>query len=71
VMAWVPVFFAVAMALLALPDARELKAQADFRERLHILRMHSGSIRGPDGKRQAADDANLPAAPRAQRVPDR
>lgn len=55
VMAWVPVFFAVAMALLVLPDARELKEQAAFRERLHLLRMHAGSIRGPDGRRQAMD----------------
>jgi hypothetical protein len=42
-MAWLPAFFAAAMALLALSDVAEERAQRDFQARLHILRGHSGS----------------------------
>lgn len=44
VMAVLPTIFAVAMALMAWFDASDERAQRAFRERFHILRMHSGSL---------------------------
>lgn len=45
VMAWVPAGFAIAMALLSLPDITDARAQREFSERLRILQGHSGSQR--------------------------
>jgi hypothetical protein len=49
-MAWVPAAFALVVALVSLTDAAEQRAQREFRERLSILRMHSGSLRQPKGR---------------------
>lgn len=46
--AWLPWLFAglaLGITLLRIPEAAEERVNRDFRERLHILRMHSGSLR--------------------------
>lgn len=44
-MAWLPAFFCLGMGLIALADAGEERLNAEFRQRLMILRQHSGSLR--------------------------
>lgn len=44
-MAWLPAFFCLGLGLIALADAREERLNAEFRQRLTILRQHSGSLR--------------------------
>ncbi len=55
--AWIPwsvAALALGITMLKIPEAAEERVNRDFRERLHILRMHSGSLRvtpmrpGPD-----------------------
>ncbi|MGQ0650081.1 MAG: DUF2157 domain-containing protein [Gemmatimonadaceae bacterium] len=76
-MAWLPTVFAFGMALISLADAREEREQREFRERLHILRMHSGSLdahtRGPTGaqvRRGTGSQTEEPARGRVQTAPD-
>ena len=74
-MAWLPVFFAFSRALIGLTDAAEERTNREFRERLHLLRQHSGSLRiSPDRVRPVprdstpADSGGPPSRPRqAQR----
>lgn len=62
-MAWLPVFFAASMAVIGLADVAEERIQRDFRERLHLLRQHSGSIRiAPSRPRPAAPDSSASGA---------
>lgn len=65
-MAIVPTFFAVAMALMAWFDASDERAQRAFRERLHILRMHSGSLNREfrvKGRAMRPEPATTPSIP--------
>jgi len=65
-MAWLPVFFAASMAVIGLADAAEERINRDFRERLHLLRLHSGSIRtAPMRPRPVPADTTRPATPGA------
>ena len=46
--AWIPWAFAalaLGITLLKLPEAAEERIDREFSQRLHILRMHSGSLR--------------------------
>ena len=70
-MAWLPVFFALSRALIGLADAAEERTNREFRERLHLLRQHSGSLRvSPDRPRPVprdsapADSARPSSSPR-------
>ena len=62
-MSLLPAFFAVGMAVMSLADVAEERAQQEFRQRLHILRMHSGSIRAPTGERAAPPAATPDTSP--------
>jgi hypothetical protein len=51
--AWIPWYLAAAslgITLLKVPEDAEERAQRDFSQRLHILRMHSGSLRPPPSR---------------------
>ena len=62
-MAWLPVFFAFFRALIGLTDAAEERTNREFRERLYILRQHSGSLRVPPGRPRAVPADSTPATP--------
>jgi hypothetical protein len=67
-MAWLPVFFAASMAVIGLADAEEERINRDFRERLHILRQHSGSMRvAPSRPRPPRADSGAQGAGRGAR----
>jgi hypothetical protein len=61
---WMMVVLALGIALLSIPDAAEERINREFQQRLHILRMHSGSMRPPPGR-------PLPARPGPDPVPTR
>jgi hypothetical protein len=54
VLPWLVVALALGITLLRAPEANEERVSRDFQQRLHVLRLHSGSIRsapsrpGPD-----------------------
>ncbi len=66
VMAALPTLFALSMAVLAFADAGEERVQRYFRERLQLLRLHSGSMspeRRLKGRAAPPPPADAPAVP--------
>jgi hypothetical protein len=61
---WMMVVLALGITLLSIPDAAEERINREFQQRLHILRMHSGSMRPPPGR-------PLPARPGPDSAPRR
>jgi hypothetical protein len=64
---WIPWLVASAslgITLLKLPEDAEERAQRDFNQRLHILRMHSGSLRPPPSRPVPSVVPSRPPPPR-------
>jgi hypothetical protein len=70
-MAWLPAFFCFGMAIIGLADAAEERAQREFRERLHILRMHSGSYPASPRRPRPAGPADSTQKPLPGQAPAR
>ena len=72
VMAALPTLFALSMAVLAFADAGEERVQRDFRERLQLLRLHSGSMspeRRLKGRAASPAPAGAPPVPSPGNLP--
>jgi hypothetical protein len=54
---WLPAILAAGLTIAQIPDLDEQRRQREFRERLRILRQHSGSMRPPREGRNPADNA--------------
>lgn len=65
-MPWLVAGLSLGITLLRLPEAAEERVNREFQQRLHILRMHSGSIRAAPSRpfpRPAVQDSARPTRP--------
>lgn len=69
VMPWLVAVAALGITILRMPEAAEERANLEFQQRLHVLRMHSGSLRAAPGRRGPERPAPGPAEPRPEPPP--
>lgn len=60
---WVAAVGALGITAASVPEAREEREDRAFQQRLHILRLHSGSRRGPPARAGEGPRAEPPAPP--------